>query len=183
MLPWPSRRVPALSACLWEYLRLVRSYSLLLRSAMHRSPGGRQPPTTNRELGPRIASMISQAARAELLLGIDARDALVLEYPDHDATVLGLALGGLVFAVDLAALAHRARSQHVGQRNMALLQNDVGNVISTLIAELLVYGSTAGGGSVPFDLDHVAVDGLCFFCQCDQLRVVLRIHFYLAIAE
>src|SRR5271157_102604 len=46
---------------------------------MDHSPGGPQPPTTNRG-GPRIASMISQAARAELLLGIDARDALVLEF-------------------------------------------------------------------------------------------------------
>ena len=68
----------------------------------------------------------------------DARDALVLKYPDNDTTVLGLALDGLIVATYLATLTHRTRSQHVGKWDMALLQQDVGDIIGTLIAQLLV---------------------------------------------
>ena len=73
---------------------------------------------------------------------LGAGDALVEECANHDATVLRLSFGGLV-AADLAALAHGSRGQHVGQGNVTLLQQDIGDVVGTLFAELLVQSGTA----------------------------------------
>ena len=115
------------------------------------------------------------------LLG--SRDALVLECPHHYATVLCLALRRFVVAAYLAALSHCAWSQHVGQRNMTLLQQNVGDILGAFIAELLVQGNAARGCSATFDLYHVALNRLRFFSQCYQLRRVLGVDFHLAIAE
>ena len=60
-------------------------------------------------------------------------DALVKQRPNHDTTILRLTLLGLV-VTDLAALTHGSRSQHVGQGNMPLLDQDVGDVLRALFA-------------------------------------------------
>ena len=53
-------------------------------------------------------------------LGLQARDAFVLQYPNDHPAVFSFAISGFVFA-NLATLAHGARCQHIGQRNIALL--------------------------------------------------------------
>jgi hypothetical protein len=45
-------------------------------------------------------------------------------------------------------LAHGARSQHVGQWNVTLLGQNVGDIGGAVFAELLVKGGAASGGAV-----------------------------------
>ena len=51
------------------------------------------------------------------------------------------------------------------KRNVPLLLQEVGDVVSTLFAELLIRGNAATGRGIAFHLDHVAIYGLCFVCQ------------------
>ena len=66
---------------------------------------------------------------------------------------------------------------------MALLKQDIRNDVGAILTKLLVKGHAADGRGVTFHLDHVAVDGLGFLRQRQQLGDVLRFDFYLAIAE
>src|SRR6516165_695327 len=75
---------------------------------------------------------------------LSARDALVKKSSHHNAAVLSLSFGSLV-AADLSALAHRARRQHVGQRDATLLYQDVGHIVGPVFAQLLIQSDAAYG--------------------------------------
>ena len=66
-----------------------------------------------------------------------SRYSLVLKYPNYDAAVRGLVICRFVL-LDLATFAHCAWRQHVGQRDMTLLQQGVCDIVSAIFAEFLV---------------------------------------------
>ena len=72
-----------------------------------------------------------------LTLPLCSRDAFILQHPDHDAPVLGLALGRLI-AFYLPAFAHCARRQHVSQWNMTLLLQKLSHFVGPVFAQLLI---------------------------------------------
>src|SRR6516165_8552146 len=109
-------------------------------------------------------------------------DSFVQQRPNHDTTILSLTLLGLV-VTDLAALTHGSGSQHVGQRNMPLLHQDVGDVVSPVLAELLVQGGAAYSGGVTFYLNVIAVVRHSLLRQCHQRFNVLRIDLRLAVSK
>jgi len=83
-------------------------------------------------------------------------DALVLQDPDHDAAIFRLALCGRV-GFNLLTSAHGAWSENVGQRNAALLFEEIGHVVSALGAEFLVESGRSHRGGISFYLNHVAI--------------------------
>ena len=63
-----------------------------------------------------------------------SRNSLILKYANYDAAIRSLVICRLVLLY-LASLAHRAWGQHIGQRNMTLLQQDVCDVVGAIFAE------------------------------------------------
>ena len=110
-------------------------------------------------------------------------DGLVLQDAYHYAAILGLDRGGLIRSADLAALAHRAGRQHIGQRDVPLLQQNARDAIGPVFTQPLVQSGVTGGRGVSFDLDHVAIDSLGLFRERDQRLVVLGIDVGLAVGE
>jgi hypothetical protein len=68
---------------------------------------------------------------------LDSRDGLVLQNTHDDPTILSLTVGGLA-VTHLLTFAHSTGSQHSGERNLALLQEDGGYIIGPVNAQLLV---------------------------------------------
>jgi hypothetical protein len=60
-------------------------------------------------------------------------DALVLEYPHHDPSILSLALGRLVITY-LPALAHSSWRQNVSERDVTLLLKKLCNAVRPVLA-------------------------------------------------
>src|SRR5215472_3585825 len=106
--------------------------------------------TGDRSVGESISPLL--ASRGAHLAG----NRLVLQHADCHSAVLRLAFLGLRVA-HLLALAHRARSQHPRHRNLALLDQDIGHVLSAILAEGLVHLRVSGLGCEALDLDHVTV--------------------------
>src|SRR4051812_29265544 len=100
-------------------------------------------------------------------------DPLVLQNPHYDASVLRLPLRCSVFS-HLAALAHRARSQDFGQRNVTLLHQEISDIVGAVFAKLLIQACTASRRGIADYLDHMTIDGHSFLCQLYELRPVLR---------
>ena len=89
--------------------------------------------------------------------GLCAGDALVLEDANDDAAVLGLSFGGGV-GVDLRRGTHCAGSEHVGERDSALLLEDCGDGVGALAAELLIQCGAANCRGVSLNLNDVGGD-------------------------
>ena len=109
-------------------------------------------------------------------------NALVLQDSDHHTPIVGLAFRRGV-RCDLPASTHRAGSQNIGQWNSALLLKKIGYVVGTFGAELLVQSGRPHRRCVTLNLNHIAVDGLRFLCQLQQLRFVLWFNVDLAVGK
>src|SRR5208283_4044339 len=83
----------------------------------------------------------------------------------------------------LLAGAHSARSQHVGERNAALLLQEIGYVVGALGAELLVHRRRSYRRRISLHLNHVTGDRLGLLAQFQELRFVLLIEGHLAVGE
>ena len=113
---------------------------------------------------------------------LSSGDSLVLQNANHNATVLRLSLSSVVGSY-LVTGAHRSRRQNIGQRNPALLLQEINHVRSALLTQLLVQRSRANFRRISLHLDHVPRDRLGFLGKGQQLRLVLRIDVHLAVAE
>src|SRR5215510_13188844 len=69
-------------------------------------------------------------------------DSLVLQDSNHYTSILRLGLGGLILS-SCFAFSHRTRSQHVGECNPALLQQDIADVLRALLAKSLIHSCAA----------------------------------------
>src|ERR1700733_10565819 len=69
-------------------------------------------------------------------LRLHSGNGLILEDADDDAAVLCLAFHSLVSG-HLVAFAHRSGGKHSGKRNLALLKQNVGDVLRARLTEFL----------------------------------------------
>jgi len=104
---------------------------------------------------------------------LESSDPFVLKDPHDHSTILRLPVRSLVVS-DLPALAHRARSQQVGQGNVALLHQKLSHAIGAVFAKLLVQSDTAACRGIANNLNVVGLDSLGFLCQFLEAVVVLR---------
>jgi hypothetical protein len=74
--------------------------------------------TSGRFLGNVRCSATGEIPRSQGSESLQSRDAFILKYPDHNATILGFAVCRFILDY-LATLAHRSWSQHVRKRYMA----------------------------------------------------------------
>jgi hypothetical protein len=116
--------------------------------------------------------------------GVELRagDGFVLQDGNDNAAVLSLAFGGVVGS-NLLARSHSAGSEHIGKRDLALLLEEIGDVLGALRAELLVKSGAANLGCIALHLNDVAGDSLSLLSQLQKLRLVLRFDVDFAIAE
>ena len=73
-----------------------------------------------------------------------SRDALVLQDTHNHATILGLSFRRLVTA-HLVCFSHCPWGQHSGERNVALLEQDIGHAVGAVLTQLLVQFHAADG--------------------------------------
>src|SRR5262245_47780717 len=77
-----------------------------------------------------LGNLLSCCSRQSLYC---SGNSLVKQRTHHHTTIFCLTFLGFV-VTDLAALAHGSRSQHVGQRNMPLLDQNVGDIVGAVFA-------------------------------------------------
>src|SRR5271157_3702321 len=107
----------------------------------------------------RAVGMLS--VRQRTCICLCASDAFVLQDPDYDPAVLGLALCGCVGSY-LLARAHSTGGQDIRQRNVSLLFKKLEHVVCTLHAEFLVQRSAAHFRCIPLHLNDIGSDSLGF---------------------
>src|SRR5208337_1584400 len=95
---------------------------------------------------------------------LDSGDSLVLQHPDNHTAIFSLPFGSLVVA-DLMGFTQRAWREHSGKGDVPFLDQDIGYVARAVFTEFLVQRRAAGGGSIAFHFDDVAVDGLGLLSQ------------------
>jgi hypothetical protein len=100
---------------------------------------------------------------------LDSDDCFVLENADYYPSILGVSFRRLIVA-DLVTFSHCAWRKHSRERDMTLLNQDIGHTVGAVLTELLVEAHAPDGRGVAFHLDYGSPRPNAIAADCNTPR-------------